>query len=115
MYFIAYHFRPLYNARMSHALETLGARIKAMRRANGLSQRQLSELAGMPQAHISRIEAGAVDLRVTSLLAIAHALDHEFAAVPHWAAPFLDSLARSGPGGQRPAQTLVPERLDYNG
>ena len=84
-----------------------------MRRARGLSQKQLSDLAGVPQAHISRIESGGVDLRLSSIVAIAHALDHEFAFVPLGAAARPDSPA---PAGRRPAPPLPSgAELDYNG
>lgn len=100
---------------MAYALEKLGARIKAIRRAGGLSQEQLSDLAGVPQAHISRIESGSVDLRLSSLVAIAHALGHEFAIVPHRLAPGLDALPRSGPEPDHPPLVPLPGELDYNG
>ena len=34
---------------------------KAAREASGLSQRALSDLVGVPQSHISKIEKGGVD------------------------------------------------------
>ena len=95
---------------MAYSLETLGAQVRAMRRARGLSQKQLSDLAGVPQAHISRIECGGVDLRLSSLVAIAHALDHEFAVVPLGTAP--------RPQDAQPARRRIPPligELDYNG
>lgn len=88
-----------------------------MRRARGLSQRQLSESAGVPQAHISRIESGGVDLRLSSLLAIAHALNHDLAILPFQAVPPADDApaARPGRGRGQPTGPLLPEELDYNG
>lgn len=35
----------------------------------GFSQRELSARSGVPQSHISKIESGGVDLRVSSLIA----------------------------------------------
>ena len=100
---------------MSHALEKLGATLRELRTAKGLSQRRLSDIAGVPQAHISRIESGSVDLRLSSLLAMAHALDHDFAVVPlgpttHPSPPALPLNRRN-----LPAPALLPEGLDYNG
>ncbi|HSH47479.1 MAG TPA: hypothetical protein VK991_02700 [Halomonas sp.] len=52
-------------------------------------------LAGVPQSHISKIENNAVDLRVSSLSSIAHALDLELMLVPRKALPAVQSIARS--------------------
>ena len=41
----------------------------------GTTQRDLGQLIGVPQSHISKIEAGAVDLRISSLVVLARALD----------------------------------------
>ncbi|AGA34942.1 hypothetical protein TVNIR_3305 [Thioalkalivibrio nitratireducens DSM 14787] len=54
----------------------------------------MSALAGIPQAQISRIEAGTVDLRVSSLVALAHALDLELALVPRKAVPAVRALTK---------------------
>lgn len=80
---------------MSYATEELVARIKAAREAKGLSQRELSALADVPQSHISKIENDAVDLRVSSLSTIAHALDLELMLVPRKALPAVQSIVRS--------------------
>lgn len=64
------------------------------RQAKGLSQRALSQRAGVPQGHISNIERGAVDLRLSSLVAIARALDLELALVPRKSLPAVQSIAR---------------------
>ena len=96
---------------MVYTLETLGAQVRAMRRAKGLSQKQLSGLAGVPQAHISRIEGGGVDLRLSSLVAIAHALDHEFAVVPLGATP----RPQAPETARRRRIPPLSGELDYNG
>ena len=80
---------------MSYGTEQLAARLKAARKAKGLSQRELSALAGVPQSHISKIENNAVDLRVSSLSSIAHALDLELMLVPRKALPAVQSITRS--------------------
>ena len=73
--------------------EIAEALLKA-RQAKGLSQRALSQRAGVPQGHISNIERGAVDLRLSSLVAIARALDLELALVPRKSLPAVKSIAR---------------------
>ncbi|MDF2764238.1 MAG: hypothetical protein K0S81_1232, partial [Rhodospirillales bacterium] len=42
--------------------------LRAAREKKLVSQRALSALTGVPQGHISRIEAGAVDIRLSSLI-----------------------------------------------
>lgn len=80
---------------MSYETEKLAATLKAAREKKGLSQRALSASAGVPQSHISKIESGAVNLTVSSLTAIANALDLELALVPRKAAPAVRTIARS--------------------
>ena len=48
----------------------------------GLSQRELSAKAGIPQGHISKIENGAVDIRLSSLVAIVRVLGLELSLIP---------------------------------
>lgn len=78
-----------------YATEHISAALKAAREAKGLTQRALSKLSGVPQAHISKIEGNAVDLRLSSLLALAHALNLEISLVPRKALPAVQSLSRS--------------------
>lgn len=78
-----------------YATEQIATALKAAREAKGLSQRALSKLAGVPQAHISKIECNAVDLRLSSLVALAHALDLEVNLVPRKAVPAVQSLSRA--------------------
>ncbi|MCK9510891.1 MAG: helix-turn-helix domain-containing protein [Pigmentiphaga sp.] len=79
---------------MSYDLEDFAERLREARNAKHLSQRELSKLAGVPQAHISRIESKQVDLRLSSLIAIANALDLEVTLVPRQALPAVQSIAR---------------------
>ncbi len=57
-------------------------KLKAARLAKGMSQRDLASLTGTLQSHVSRIESNAVDIRLSSLLTIAHALDLDLSLVP---------------------------------
>jgi transcriptional regulator with XRE-family HTH domain len=65
------------------------------REAKGLSQRALANLSGVPQSHISKIESGAVDLRISSLVEIARALDMELKLVPRKGLSAVNSIIRS--------------------
>ena len=79
---------------MSYATEHIAETLKAARERKGLSQRALSAKAGVPQSHISKIESGAVDLRLSSLVELARALDLEFALVPRKKLPAVRAIIR---------------------
>ncbi len=79
---------------MTYVVQQLVGQLYRARLTRGISQRELSLLAGVPQAQISRIESGNVDLRLSSLAALAHALDLELALVPRKAMPAVRSLTR---------------------
>ena len=52
----------------------IGQRIAQLRKLAGMSQEELSELAGLQRTHVSRIEAGKYDVTGWVLQAIAEAL-----------------------------------------
>jgi|GEM_PF-508160 len=79
---------------MNYGIQTVARRLREARQGKNLSQRALGNLAGVPQAQISRIEAGNIDLRLSSLRAIANALDLEIVLVPRKALPAVHSLIR---------------------
>lgn len=79
---------------MKYETQEIANRLREAREARQLSQRELSRLAGVPQAQISRIESNSVDLRLSSLVAIASALDLEIALVPRKAVPAIKSITR---------------------
>lgn len=78
-----------------YAIEHIAMELKVAREAKGLTQRELSKRTGVPQAHISKIENNTVDLRLSSLLALAHSLDLELTLVPRKALPAVQSLTRT--------------------
>src|SRR5687768_12770568 len=80
---------------MNYATEHIAAILKAAREGKGLSQRELSRKAGVPQGHISKIENGAVDLRLSSLIALARVLGLELTLVPRKTVPAVQSIVRS--------------------
>jgi transcriptional regulator with XRE-family HTH domain len=67
---------------MSYSTQYISKQLKKTRESKGLSQRELSARSGIPQGHISKIESGNVDLRLSSLVAIARVLDLELALIP---------------------------------
>ncbi len=80
---------------MSYATEQIASALRATRESKGLSQRELSAKSGVPQGHISKIENGAVDLRVSSLVGLARVLDLELALVPRRSVSAVKSIVRS--------------------
>lgn len=83
-------------------LKDLAIRMRDARTAKGLSQRGLSRKIGVPQSHISKIEAGKVDLQVSSLIEMARALDLELMLVSRPLVPAIEALDR--PALHAPAQ-----------
>ena len=79
---------------MKYAITDITEKLKAAREAKGLSQRKLGQLAGVPQAHISKIESGNVDLRVSSLIELSRALGLELTLVPRKTLPAVNTIAR---------------------
>ena len=88
---------------MNHGLEHFSEGLRGARIAKKLSQRNLSQLAGVPQSHISKIESNQVDLRLSSLVALANALDLEVTLVPRKAMPAVQLISR------QTAHASVPE------
>jgi transcriptional regulator with XRE-family HTH domain len=82
---------------MAYSTEQMVKELKAAREAKGLSQRALSELVGVPQSHISKIERGGVDLRLSSFVEIARALDLEVMLVPRKNLSAVRSITRPRP------------------
>jgi DNA-binding XRE family transcriptional regulator len=60
----------------------LAVSIIELRRAAGLTQRQLAAKSGVQQADISRIEAGDANPTLATIAALAHALGGELRMVP---------------------------------
>lgn len=70
-----------------------------------MSQRALAKLSHVPQSHISKIESGAVDLRLSSLVEIARSLGLEVALVPRQKFAAVQSIVR-GVSAVKPAYSL---------
>lgn len=100
---------------LSYIAQEFSEQLRAAREKKGLSQRALSTVTGVPQSHISKIENSGVDLRLSSLTAIARALDLELTLVPRKALSAVKSISRhvtpSTPPNQ-PAYRLEEEEDD---
>ena len=88
---------------MNYTITHIADKLKAERKTRGLSQLALSKLAGIPQSHISKIENGTVDLRLSSLIELARVLGLELTLVPRKALPAVKSIVR---GSARPSKKI---------
>ena len=97
---------------MNYVLEHLTKALRAARLEKGLSQRELSRKTGMPQAQISKIENAAVDLKTSSLISLARALEMDVMLIPRTYIPAVSGLLRMSnlkddeETSARPAYTL---------
>jgi len=80
---------------MNAGIDEIAASIRAARQAKALTQKELGQRVGLPQSHISKIEKGAVDLQLSSLVEIARALDLEVKLVPRKALPAVEGAIRA--------------------
>jgi transcriptional regulator with XRE-family HTH domain len=80
---------------MLSSVDHIATILRDARHKKNLSQRDLSGVSGVPQSHISKIEKGAVDLRLSSLVELARALDLEVTLIPRSAVPAVQSIVRS--------------------
>ncbi|HBK05673.1 MAG TPA: XRE family transcriptional regulator [Acetobacteraceae bacterium] len=97
---------------MPYQTEPFGAALREARIRKGWSQRDLSQRAGLPQPHVSRIESGAVDLRLSTLVELSRLLDLEPVLVPRSALLAVRAVIREAIGGvveDRPAYSLDDE------
>lgn len=62
---------------MENVLEkrSLGAKVRKLRTAQGISQRQLSLMTGISRSYLWKIETGTADIGIDVLIKIARALD----------------------------------------
>ena len=73
-------------------MRSISEQLGDVRRARHLSQRALGARMGQPQSHISAIETGKVDPRLSSIVEIARQLDHELVLVPRALVPAVRAL-----------------------
>jgi transcriptional regulator with XRE-family HTH domain len=80
---------------MVYATDEILHTLRNAREHTGLSQRDLSARVGVPQSHISKIESGGTDLRLSSLVELARALDYELVLVPRKLLPAVEAIVRN--------------------
>ncbi len=97
---------------MLESIAYIAQQIKAARETKGLSQRALSEKVGIPQSHISRIENGAVNLQLSSLIELARVLELELMLVPKDAQKAARAIVREA---QRPnSKANIRNQFDHS-
>lgn len=100
---------------MVYVVEYLSEALKSAREGKGMSQRALGKATGMTQAQISKIENAAADMKASTLIEMARALDLEVVLVPRKHVPAVKSIVGSSAESagedmpQRPAYALDSE------
>jgi len=84
-------------------MEEIAKILKKARQAKGLTQAELGKKMGWPQSHISKIEGGEVDLRLSSLKEMARLLDLEPMLIPRALTPTVRSVISGRGQEQKPA------------
>jgi transcriptional regulator with XRE-family HTH domain len=105
--------RPL---RLQSLPEELRRRIKEARTRRGWSQRRLGVEVGLPQPHVSAIEAGGVVPRFDTLLDVVRVLDMDLMLVPRPLVAAVQSLIRAHgqPGSdEKPLYAVGEDETDY--
>lgn len=77
------------------SIQALIATLKSLREAKDYSQRVLAHELGIPQSHLSKIEAGQVNIRLASFIEMARTLGMEVMLVPRQEVSLVKSLVHS--------------------
>lgn len=90
-------------------METIIQLLKKFRIEQGLTQAALGKKLGLPQSHVSKIEKGEIDLRLSTLLEMARVLDTELLLVPRNLIMPVLAMVKGGDEGQKPRWTIDEE------
>ncbi len=85
--------------------------LKSARLEKKLKQSELGSKLGLPQSHISKIEQGATDPRLSTVTDMARLLDQELVLVPRAMLPAIGAIVRGG-GEQTPMWRLDEDEED---
>lgn len=97
---------------MSYTTEHVARTLRQARESRSLTQRALGAKAGLPQSHISKIERGNVDLRLSSLIDLAHVLGLEMVLVPRKSLPVIEVIANRARDVVAPGTSRMLRELD---
>lgn len=84
-------------------IEDFAKKLQEARKAKGLTQGELGAKIGLPQSHISQIEAGKIDIRLSSFLEMARLLDLEPMLIPRPLIPAVRSMISGNDDTRQPA------------
>ena len=90
-------------------LREIGYRLEDARRAIGLTQEQVADLAGITRPRYRDIEKGTAAARATTLVNIARALRLEMMLVPQAMVPAVNALLRPQEDNDLPAFAPQPD------
>lgn len=79
---------------MKQSIEHIGTALKRARIRKALSQQELARRVNLPQAHISKIERGLVDLQTSTLIEIGRTLELELMLIPIYQVPIVQALSQ---------------------
>lgn len=68
--------------------------LKIARQSLGMKQHELGKKLGLPQSHISKIESGQNDPRLSTIEDMARLLDQELMLIPRTIIPHISALLR---------------------
>lgn len=92
---------------MKDSVRELGEILQKRRKSLGLSQRSVGKMIGVPQSHISKIEAGLVDLQASTLIELTRILELELMFIP---LPLVRTVTATLQGAQYASRPMY--RLD---
>ena len=90
-------------------IEDFAHKLHEARKAKGLTQKELGAKIGLPQSHISQIEAGRIDIRLSSLLELARLLDLEPMLIPRSLVPAVRAMTSEQGELHQPAWRAKPD------
>jgi XRE family aerobic/anaerobic benzoate catabolism transcriptional regulator len=101
----------------SDYLANLGQRVRALRKSQNLSRRELSERSGLSQRFIAQLETGAGNISVLRLKELMHALGDDIASIVSDVRDggTADALAKRVQMASRPVRARIAALLDEAG
>jgi HTH-type transcriptional regulator/antitoxin HipB len=79
----------------NYSIEAFANLLKQARKKKKLTQRDLAQLAGIPQSHLSNFENGKVNIGLSSFIEIVRLLELELVLIPRQYVPAIKSLMQS--------------------